>query len=47
MKISFSQKLALLILLSCFSIAAIVSGVALYHQSKAVKSGVAEMRKTL
>jgi methyl-accepting chemotaxis protein len=47
MNISFSKKLALLILLSCFSIASIVSGVALYHQSQAVKRAVAETRKTL
>jgi methyl-accepting chemotaxis protein len=47
MKIKYSTRLSLLLVLSCLFIASVLSGVALYHQSKAVTRGTAELRKTL
>jgi methyl-accepting chemotaxis protein len=47
MKIKYAAKLSLLLMLSCLFIASVLSGVALYGQSKAVGRGVAELRKTL
>lgn len=47
MKISFKNKMALLIVCCCTTVAALLSGMALYQQSQASGVSLKEMRKTL
>jgi len=47
MKVSFANKMALLIVFCCVAVATLLSGMALYQQSQASSRDLREMRKTL